>query len=172
MGKTDKKEKILILVIIALGIFIALNLFKNDKVTFIKDHDYLYEKAIDYLLKNDDNIDKNKDNYKMFIAYKKFGIAQDKKNIYAYMWIVSESYYVENNELVTSTSDSIPHKITFDKTNEKLIKDEITGEGNQRNISIKNMFPKSIQNEIIDYEDNTNMQKQVYDYYKEIVPNE
>ena len=65
MKKIDIKEIILIIVIIILGIFISLNLFKNNKVTFITDSDYLYDKAIKYLLKYDDNVDRNKKNDKV-----------------------------------------------------------------------------------------------------------
>ena len=169
MKEIDKREILLILIVIILGIFIALNLFKNDKVIFIKDHDYLYEKAIDSLLKNDNNIDKNKEHYKKFIAYKKFGIAEDKKNIYAYMWIVSEAYYVEDNDLKKSISDSMPYKFIFDRASEKLINYEIPEDGNQNKIKKKNMFPKIVQDEIINYDDDSNLQEEVDAYYKDIL---
>ena len=169
MEKIEKSEIILLLIIVVLAVFITFNLFKSDKVLFIDDHDYLYDKTIDYLLENDDNIDKDKDDYKMFITYKGFGIEEDKKSIYAYMWVVSESYYVEKNKLIKSTSNSIPCKFTFDKTSEEIIKYEITEEGNQHNISIKNMFPKNIQDEIINYEDDSDLQKEVDDYYNDII---
>ena len=49
MKKFDIKEIILIIIIIILGIFISLNLFKDNSVTFINDNDYLYEKVIEYM---------------------------------------------------------------------------------------------------------------------------
>lgn len=169
MGKIDKNELILILIIIFLGIFIFLNLFKNDEVTFIDGYDYLYEKAVDHLLKNDNNIDKSKDNYKMFIAYKGFGIAEDNKNIYAYMWVVSEAYYTEDNKLIRGSSNSMPYKFIFKKQNKRLVRYEITEEGNQYSISIKNMFPKSIQDEIINYECDLSLHDEIDYYYKHIL---
>lgn len=169
MEKIDRSEIIMILIIIILGIFIALNIFKNDKVTFIDGHDYLYENAIDYLLKSDNNPDKNKANYKMFVTYRGFGTAEDNKNIYAYMWIVSESYYIENNKLKKSGSNSMPYKFIFEKSTEKLKKYEITEDGNLRNISIKNMFPKSIQNEIINYNDESDLEGEINNYYNSIL---
>ena len=151
MKKIDIKEIILIIVIIILGIFISLNLFKNNKVTFIADSDYLYDKAIKYLLKHDDNVDKNKKNYKRFIDYKGFGIAQDKKYKYAYMWVVSDSYYEKNDKLVKSDGYSLPCKVVFNKRNDKVIKVIFTQDGEGYKVSIINMYPKEIEKKVLNY---------------------
>ena len=167
MKKIDIKEIILIIIIIILGIFISLNLFKNNKVTFITDNDYLYDKAIKYLLKHDDNVDKNKKNYKRFIDYKGFGIAQDKKYKYAYMWVVSDSYYEKNDKLVKSDGYSLPCKVVFNKRNDKVIKVIFTQDGEGYKVSIINMYPKEIEKKVLNYRmDDSNLKKIVDDYYK------
>lgn len=167
MKKIDIKEIILIIIIIILGIFISLNLFKNNKVTFITDSDYLYDKAIKYLLKHDDNVDKNKKNYKRFIDYEGFGIAQDKKYKYAYMWVVSDSYYEKNDKLVKSGGYSSPCKVVFNKRNDKVIKVIFTQDGEGYKVSIINMYPKEIEKKVLNYRmDDSNLKKIVDDYYK------
>ena len=167
MKKIDIKEIILIIVIIILGIFISLNLFKNNKVTFITDSDYLYDKAIKYLLKYDDNVDRNKKNYKRFIDYKGFGIAEDKKYKYAYMWLISDSYYEKNNKLVKSDGYSLPCKVVFNKKNDKVIKVIFTQDGEGYKVSIINMYPKEIAKKVLNYRmDDSNLKKIVDNYYK------
>ena len=167
MKKFDIKEIILIILIIILGIFISLNLFKDNSVTFINDNDYLYEKAIEYLLKHDSNVDKTKENYKRFIDYEGFGIAQDKKYKYAYMWLISDSYYEENNKLIKSTGYSLPCKITFNKKNDKVVKVMFPEDGELYDVSIIKMFPNSIKKKVLNYvADDKELNKMAKEYYK------
>lgn len=159
----------LIIIIIILGIYIGLNLFKDNKVTFISDSDYLYDKAIDYLRDNDTNPDKKYSNYKMFLDYKGFGIAKDKKYKYAYMWIIVDSYYVKNKRLVNSTSHSIPYKFIF-KKNDKVVKYVMPSDGRDYEFTIKGIFPKKIQKYILKYDVNSDkIDREVKDYYKDII---
>ena len=166
MKNIDIKEIILIVVIIILGIFISLNLFKDNKVVFITDNNNLYDKTIKYLLKQDNNKDKTKKNYKRFIDYKGFGIAQDKKYKYAYMWLISDSYYEKNNKLIKSAGYSTPCKVIFNKENDKLIKVVFPKDGVLYKASIINMFPKSVQKKVLSYVVNdSNLKKTVDEYY-------
>ena len=168
MNNLDVKEIILLLIIIVLGIFISLNLFKNNKVTFITDSDYLYDSAVEYLIKNDNNPYVKKKNYKKFVDYKGFGIAQDKKYKYAYMWIVTESYYEQDGKLISEFGSSLPYKFIFDKKTDKIIKAITANDGKLFKVSIKNMYPKSIQNKVLNYTvDYSNLQKKVDNYYKD-----
>ena len=155
MKKINYKDIILILIIVGLGIFIALNLFKDDSVVFITDSDYLYDKAVEYLIENDNNENKNKNEYKMDIKYHGFGIAKDEDYKYAYMWIVTNSSYIEDNELINRFGDSMPYKFIFSK-DDKVIEYLVPEDGREYNVSIKNMFPKSIQEEILNYQANDN----------------
>lgn len=112
--KSILKDIIWISIIIILGIFIVLNI-KEETPIFIKNRDDLYEKAISYLIEKDENPDRKKQYYKLFIHYEPFGTAKDSNYLYAYMWIVTDSYYVKNNKLQNSGGNSIPYRFTFNK---------------------------------------------------------
>ena len=169
MKKIYYKDIILVLIIIILGIYIALNIFNDDKISFISDSDYLYDKAINYLIDNDNNSDKDKDNYKMFTDYKGFGIAQDHDYKYVYMWVLTSSYYTKENKLVESSGQSMFYKFTFNK-NDKFIKYDTPEEGRMYEVSIKNMVPRSIYKKIFNYTlDDSKLKEEVASYYKDIL---
>ena len=58
-----------------------------------------------------------KEDYQIFFDYKGFGISQKDNIKYAYMWILNESYYVENGKLEIGSGSSMPYKFRFDENN-------------------------------------------------------
>lgn len=170
----NNKMKILyVFIVIALigiicGVAIGLS-SKNREVIYMTDNEYLYDVAIDYLngKYTQESQDKEKDDFQIFFDYKGFGISQKEDRKYAYMWILEESYYVENGELKTGSGSSMPYKITFE--NDKVVDYQIPMDGSYYASSIREMFPNDIENQILQYHlDNTNLQKKVAEHYSYI----
>lgn len=169
MNKERIKDIIFVIIIIVLGIFIVLNLFKDTTVTFITGEEELYEDAVNYLIEKDDNENKNKDNYKLFVDYEGFGIAEDEEYKYAYMWINASSYYVENNKLIEGSGYSIPFRFVFSKDN-KIIRYDQPEDGRGYSISIKNVYPEVLQEKILNYKaDEEKLKEEVNSYYQDIL---
>ena len=170
MKRLSIKEIFLILIIISLGIFISLNLFDNDKVVFIKDCDYLYDEAIKYIINNEDKSYENKEKYKLFVDYEKYGISKDSKYRYVYMWVYVESHYIENDKVVDGGGHSVPYKFVFSKNSKKVIDVIMPMDGREYGISIRKMFPKSVYKKILKHQDsNDKIENEVREYYEEIV---
>lgn len=101
----------------------------KDKETIVYDKDYLYEKGVDYLKSkyHDLNTRKEQNDYNVLISYEKFGITNDKDYYYAYMWVLSESYFVKNDELFQGRSNSSLYKIIF--FNDEVVGYDMPGNG-------------------------------------------
>ena len=139
---------------------------KEKKVT---DSDYLYEEAVNYIINNDDNKDKENERYKLFVNYTSFGITKDEEHRYVYMWINEESYYVEDNKIITSSGSSMPYKFTFDLKENNVIKYEIPRDGNEYVKSIKEMYPNNLEKKAINYKNTDDkITKEVKEYYKDL----
>ncbi len=167
--KTKKSILIFIsiIAIIFLGIFLAVKLLNKRDEYYITDYEQLYDVAVQYLIDNDDNQNKSKERYKIFIDYKGFGITQDKEYRYAYMWIYDESYYVSNDKIISDSGSSMPYKFTF-KDN-KVVKCEIPKDGSQYVSSIKYMFPNDIENKVINYQfSDDKLKNDVKKYYSDL----
>lgn len=158
----NKKMFLIILILIIIGCFI----FSRYNTNWITDNEFLYDKAIKYVVKETTNesYDKNKDDYKVFTDYHGFGIEERNNKKYVYMWILMESYYVEDNTLKTSEGSSMAYKFTF--KNNKVIKYELPEDGSSYTNSIRKMFPSSIKNKVLNYDmDNSKLNKKVKKYY-------
>ena len=163
------KKKILICIFILLVIItLIFGIFalKKDDTVWITDNEFLYDKAVDYIVEQSklESHDKDKEDYQVFIDYKGFGIEEKDNKKIAYMWILEESYYVENNELQTSTGSSMAYKFTFE--NNEVVDYELPEDGSYYASSIKDMFPDSIENKVMSFEmDDTRLKEEVENHY-------
>ena len=142
----------------------------NNKQRSIDDKN-LYDLAVQYLINNDSNSEKFNDAYKSFIDYSGFGIREDNQYRYAYMWILEESYYLENNKIIFSSGSSMAYKFIFNKDNDELIKYELPMDGSYYVSSIKKMFPRDIARDILSFSksknrpSSDNLRKQVKEHF-------
>lgn len=160
----NKKICFLVFVlIIVIGVFI---LNRTENTVWITDNEFLYDKAIEYVVKqsstngyyNDEN------DYNIFTDYEGFGIEEKKNKKIVYMWILKEEYYVKNNELEMGEGSSMPYKFVFE--NNEVVDYEVPKDGSYYTSSIKDMFPNSIENEVLSYEmKDTKLKEQVKDHY-------
>lgn len=168
MGKTKKAlltfGSIIAIIIIALLAWLGLSQPK-----YLTDSDFLYGTAIQYLLDNDSSPEKNNKDYHRFADYKGFGIAEDDDYKYAYMWILDESFYVDNKDQIqVGTGGSMPYKFFFDKNTNAVIKYETPQDGTNYAPSIKRMFPGKVAREILKNGssfDDTKLMTEVKEYY-------
>lgn len=161
------KKKILLSLMVIVSLFIITGC--SNKENYITDNEHLYDIAIQYIIDNDTNPEKNNDRYKMFIDYNGFGITEDENYRYAYMWIAEESYYVVDNMIISGSGSSMPYKFTFELNDNKVVKYEIPKDGNEYASSIKEMYPDDIENKVINYQwkDDT-LIKEVRNYYSDL----
>lgn len=144
------------------GIVVILN---NNKENEIKiDAEKYYSKAVKYLEENDDNIEKSKEDYQLFIKYDGFNVAKEDNYIVAYMWILKQSYYVDNNELVEGAGSSMFYKFIFD--NDKVKEYKLPEDGEEYVSSIRKMCSDdSLANKVINYVPSFDIESEVNNHY-------
>lgn len=144
------------------GIVVILN---NNKENEIKiDAEKYYSKAVKYLEENDDNIEKNKEDYQLFIKYDGFNVAKEDNYIVAYMWIFEQSYYVDNNELVKGSGSSMFYKFIFD--NDKVKEYKVPEDGDKYVSSIRKMCSDDgLANKVINYVPSFDIESEVNNHY-------
>ena len=154
--------KILILLLLTFTIIVIGLIYynKNLKVNLISDSDNLYDIAIDYLRNYEfnNNPDSKLKDFNVFYSYHGFGIEEKENYKYAYMWIYSQSYYLEEEgSLAIAGGFSMPYKFTF--KDGRVIQVETPKDGNEYNSSIKEMFPGIIANQVLNYDKEANINK-------------
>lgn len=166
--KVKKKSFTVLISISIIFIIIMLGLIYyhfNFGINLVSDSDYLYEEAINYMKKDElkNGVDSSKNDFNIFYSYYGFGIEEKGDYKYAYMWIYYESYYIEESDvLVIDSSASLPCKVTFN--DDKVINIEYPKDGSYYEPSIKNMFPKVIATQILNFDKTENINKM----YKEV----
>lgn len=172
-----KKKKLYLIgcisiLIIVLICIIGYFIYKSNNTVWITDHEYLYDKAIEYLNQKDtsESYDKNKEGFKIFFDYEPFGIEERGNKKIAYMWILEEEHYMENNEIESGEGGSMPYKFVFE--NNEVIKYQIPSDGSEYGSSIKRIFPKSIEREVMRFQiDSSKLREDIEEYYSNFKTN-
>ena len=161
------KKKMFLSLMVIVSLFLITGC--TNKENYITDNEHLYDIAIQYIIDNDTNPEKNNDRYKMFVDYNGFGITEDENYRYVYMWIAEESYYIADNKIISGSGSSMPYKFTFELNDNKVIKIETPKDGNEYTSSIKEMYPDDIENKAINFQwkDDT-LIKEVRNYYSDL----
>ena len=161
------KKKMFLSLMVIVSLFIITGC--SNKENYITDYEHLYDTAVQYIIDNDTNPEKNNDRYKMFVDYNGFGITEDENYRYVYIWIAEESYYIADNKIISGSGSSMPYKFTFELNDNKVIKIETPKDGNEYTSSIKEMYPDDIENKAINFQwkDDT-LIKEVRNYYSDL----
>lgn len=158
--------KIAIILLVILVFIIALVVInkKSNKEYYITDHEMLYKDAIQYLIDNDPEENKGKEDYQIFISYDGFGITEKKDKKYIYMWILNESYYVENKTLQSGSGSSMFYKFTYEDG--KITGYENPKDGSYYTKSIKKLCPDIImRNKVLNYESKLSNEDNIKEHY-------
>ncbi len=161
-NKIKKNSKKILIVLSSLFLIIICGLIyynKNLRVNLISDSDNLYDVAIDYLRNYEfqNNPDSKMKDFNVFYSYHGFGIEERDNYKYAYMWIYSQNYYLEEGSLAIAGGFSMPYKFTFKDS--RVIKVETPKDGNKYISSIKKMFPGIIANQVLNFDKEENINK-------------
>lgn len=162
-------KKITILLIITAFIFIGCS-NKTNGEKYIKEEKELYEKASEYIedkIEKEDIDNKDKEGYKVFIGYDGLGMTEKGENKYAYMWILSEAYYLKDGKPEHIHSSSMFYKIKF--KDGKVVKYENPEDGSNYKKSIEKMcIDNQMVNKIINYDLKFNNDKKIKKYYSNL----
>lgn len=154
-----------ILLVTIIAIFVWWS-FSQPK--YLKDSDFLYDTAVQYLLDQDNSPEQSNNDYQRFADYEGFGITQDNDYKYAYMWIFDMSFYVnDKDQIQIGTGGSMPYKFYFNRDTNAVIKYEIPKDGTAYGPSIKEMFPRKVARKILKVNnfDDTKLMSEVKSYY-------
>lgn len=161
------KNKILFIsFIIALFIVIGMNIASNNGEKYIGESK-LYDIAINYI--KEEKIDASireidESKIETFIKYDKFGLTKKDEYKYAYMWILRDDYYINNENKIDSTGYSMFFKFTF-KDN-KVVKYENPKDGSLYLSSLKKLcIDRQMFNKISSYRSKLNNNKEIEEYY-------
>lgn len=167
----NKKNIVIItIIVIVLLLIITTIILANNKTNWVTDHDFLYSKAIEYIVNEHKKEHYNNgEDYQVFTDYKGFGISEnEKKNEkYAYMYVLIESYYTKNEKIRSAAINSMPYKFTFNENNE-VINYEISNDCGEQNYkkTVKKIFPRDIENKVLSYKlENTKLRNNVKEHY-------
>ena len=158
--KKSKKKIIILSIFIFLIIAFSVIYSSTLKINLINESSELYDIAIDYLREREfkSNPDSSKEDFNVFYSYHSFGIEKKGNYKYLYLWLYSESYYLEEDDaLVISTGSSLPVKITI-KDN-KVVNTEYPKDGNEYTKSIYKLFPRTIAKQILNFDNEKNINK-------------
>ena len=168
------KEKLplIIVVLVLVGVFAFEYWSQTNGGAWITDHEFLYEMAIDYIVKekteqeNTDYEFMGGKDYKVFTDYEGFGIQEKGNYRYVYMWILEESYYVRDEKLYSMSGSSMAYKFKFKIDGNDIVEYENPEDGSLYTKSIKEMFPSDIVDKVLAYTmSNDKITKEVHSYY-------
>lgn len=155
-------KKIFVLLLLFFIIIVSCLIYYNIKlkVNLVNDSDDLYDVAIDYLRNYEfkNNPDSKMKDFNVFYSYHGFGIEERDNYKYAYMWIYSQNYYLEEEgSLAIAGGFSMPYKFTF--KDGRVIEAKTPKDGNEYVLSIKKMFPGIIANQVLNFDKEKNINK-------------
>ena len=179
---------ITIILIIGLMFFVDVNRMNNSDPVIFSTWGFKYAPLVDfheeeiisgvenYLLEKSESEPKQYENEKLFIGIRTYLIKEKNNhklyNVYA--WVLEEKYYLENNEIKQDSSSSIPYMFVVEHTNDeyKVTDSRIPRDGTYYAEDMKNIFPRSVRNDMDEvYNDGTieklekDIQKQLSLYY-------
>lgn len=171
--KNDNEKKkisisLILFVIVALILGSIIIISNRNKENYITDNEYLYDMALNYLIKQDSKEstpDHEYNSYHFFATYDGFGITEKDNKKYVYMWVLGEGYYLDNNKDKKLSGYSMFYKFTFE--NKKIIKVKTPEDGNYYEKSVKSMCAdNNMSKKVLNYNSNLSLEKQVNNYYK------
>ena len=194
ISKTKKIFKISLIIVISfilcfISMFIVdINRMNNNKPVLFSTWGYDYTPAIDlheeeielaileYLQEENDNQIKKHDNEKWFISFRIYLLEEKKRdslyNVYA--WVLGESYYDKNNDVLKESGFSIPYKFVVENNKDNFVVTKIVNprDGSLYDDDMKKIFPSYVIRDIKNvYTDGTierlemDIQKQVKLYF-------
>lgn len=166
INKTKKIFKYFLIIVISfilcfISMFIVdINRMNNNEPVLFSTWGFKYAPPIDlheekielailkYLQEKNDNKIKKYDNEKWFSSFKIYLLQEKEKDkLYnVYTWVLEESYYEKNNNILKESCVSIPHKFVVENINSEFTVTEsiIPRDGSLYSSDMKKIFPSSV----------------------------
>lgn len=186
----DKIFKILvgtiitIILMIGLMFFVDVNRMNNNNPVIFSTWGFKYAPPVDfheeeiisgvenYLLEKSEREPKQYENEKSFVGIRTYLIKENNNhqlyNVYA--WVLEEKYYLKNNEIKQNSSSSIPYMFVVEHTNDeyKVTDSRIPRDGIYYAEDMKNIFPRSIRNDMDEVYNDGTIEKLEKDIQKQL----
>ncbi len=175
---------ITIVLIVGLMFFVDVNRMNNNEPVVFSTWGFKYAPLVDfreeeiisgvenYLLEKSDSEPKQHENEKNFVGIRTY-LIEEKNNhkLYnVYAWVLEEKYYLENNEIKQDSSSSIPYMFVVEHTNDeyKVTDSRIPRDGNYYAEDMKNIFPRSVRNDMDEVYNDGTIEKLEKDIQKQL----
>ena len=175
---------ITIILIIGLMFFVDVNRMNNNDSVIFSTWGFKYAPPVDfheeeiisgvenYLLEKSESELKQYENEKSFVGIRTYLIKEKNNhklyNVYA--WVLEEKYYLENNEIKQDSCSSIPYMFVVEHTNDeyKVTDSRIPRDGNYYAEDMKNIFPRSVRNDMDEVYNDGTIEKLEKDIQKQL----
>lgn len=175
---------ITIILIIGLMFFVDVNRMNNKDPVIFSTWGFKYAPPVEfheeeiisgvekYLLEKSESEPKQYENKKSFVGIRTYLIKEKNNhklyNVYA--WVLEEKYYLENNEIKQDSSSSIPYMFVVEHTNDeyKIADSRIPRDGTYYADDMKNIFPRSVRNDMNEVYNDGTIEKLEKDIQKQL----
>lgn len=175
---------ITIILIIGLMFFVDVNRMNNKDPVIFSTWGFKYAPPVEfheeeiisgvekYLLEKSESEPKQYENKKSFVGIRTYLIKEKNNhklyNVYA--WVLEEKYYLENNEIKQDSSSSIPYMFVVEHTNDeyKIADSRIPRDGTYYADDMKNIFPRSVRNDMNEVYNGGTIEKLEKDIQKQL----
>lgn len=175
---------ITIILIIGLMFFVDVNRMNNNDPVIFSTWGFKYAPPIDfheeeiisgvenYLLEKSESEPKQYKNEKSFVGIRTYLIKEKNNhklyNVYA--WVLEEKYYLENNKIKQDSSSSVPYMFVVEHTNDeyKVTDSRIPRDGTYYAEDMKNIFPRSVRNDMDEVYNDGTIEKLEKDIQKQL----
>ena len=175
---------ITIILIIGLMFFVDVNRMNNNDPVIFSTWGFKYAPPVDfheeeiisgvenYLLEKSESEPKQYKNEKSFVGIRTYLIKEKNNhklyNVYA--WVLEEKYYLENNKIKQDSSSSVPYMFVVEHTNDeyKVTDSRIPRDGNYYAEDMKNIFPRSVRNDMDEVYNDGTIEKLEKDIQKQL----
>ena len=158
--------------IVIIAVILIYVFTKNE--TPVNGKDYLYDKVEEYIISKEkphyfienkyDEPNYEISDFKVFTDIARLGIREKGDENYVYVWALVESYYVQDDKLVTSSGWSIPCKYII--KDDEVIECIQPLDGSYYAKSLRKIFPLDIREKLDDsLVDTEKLRKEVDEYY-------
>lgn len=175
---------ITIILIIGLMFFVDVNRMNNNDPVIFSTWGFKYAPPVDfheeeiisgvenYLLEKSESELKQYENEKSFVGIRTYLIKEKNNhklyNVYA--WVLEEKYYLENNKIKQDSSSSVPYMFVVEHTNDeyKVTDSRIPRDGTYYAEDMKNIFPRSVRNDMDEVYNDGTIEKLEKDIQKQL----
>ena len=175
---------ITIILIIGLMFFVDVNRMNNNDPVIFSTWGFKYAPPVDfheeeiisgvenYLLEKSESEPKQYKNEKSFVGIRTYLIKEKNNhklyNVYA--WVLEEKYYLENNKIKQDSSSSVPYMFVVEHTNDeyKVTDSRIPRDGTYYAEDMKNIFPRSVRNDMDEVYNDGTIEKLEKDIQKQL----